>query len=392
MPRKALLFGIVVVLVAFSASPAFAVVQTPKKGVGGQIGGGMPAVEDNPPVLRQLGVSWFYNWALTAIGFMIAPPACVEYVPMVRYKDSTDFRKSEIEGAIITRGYKGYYWLIGNEPDDAGASDSDAKLTSQENLMNSYVQYAKIIKAADPTAKLIVWGFISIRDFTKVPPKEPVGLNFARLLRDALAANGITPAGWHIHLYPYQNGCCDFNAFKTMLSGWLNWQNTVLGGGETWVTEFGPFQATYSANDIQNYMKLTTNFLQNSNDVDRYAWFSLSNGGGGQLYIEWAGGLTSYGTLYASLPDQGTWPSPAACEITPTSTVEPCPDGVSGNLNCDAGGLINEADLSILLNSWATAPNSAPDPPAGQYRADLNGDTKVDESDLSILLGNWKTS
>jgi hypothetical protein len=80
-------------------------------------------------------------------------------------------------------------------------------------------------------------------------------------------------------------------------------------------------------------------------------------------------------------------PSPTSYQIpTPVN----CPSGSTGNLNCDSGGLVNETDLSILLNKWA--PNGpVPTPGANQFTADLNGDGRVDETDLARLLSNWKT-
>jgi len=54
-----------------------------------------------------------------------------------------------------------------------------------------------------------------------------------------------------------------------------------------------------------------------------------------------------------------------------------CQDPIVGDLNLD--GIVDGADLSILLGAWGTA-----DP-----IADLSGDGNVDGADLSILLGNW---
>lgn len=72
-----------------------------------------------------------------------------------------------------------------------------------------------------------------------------------------------------------------------------------------------------------------------------------------------------------------------------------CPNGDKGNLNCDASGLINATDLSILLSQWC--PGNCPVPtgtgyPGGRRSPDLNGDNKVNATDLSILLSNWKPS
>jgi len=54
-----------------------------------------------------------------------------------------------------------------------------------------------------------------------------------------------------------------------------------------------------------------------------------------------------------------------------------CQDAILGDLNLD--GVVNGADLSILLAAWGTA-----DPVA-----DLNDDGIVNGTDLAILLGAW---
>ena len=46
-----------------------------------------------------------------------------------------------------------------------------------------------------------------------------------------------------------------------------------------------------------------------------------------------------------------------------------------GDLNFD--GIVNAADLTILLNGW------------GSSGADINGDGTTNAADLSILLSNW---
>lgn len=77
-------------------------------------------------------------------------------------------------------------------------------------------------------------------------------------------------------------------------------------------------------------------------------------------------------------------PSPA------TPTPETCLNDERGNLNCDSRGLIDEADLNILLSNWSPD-GPVPSPEPGLHSADLNNDDRVDGTDLTILLSNWKT-
>jgi len=56
-------------------------------------------------------------------------------------------------------------------------------------------------------------------------------------------------------------------------------------------------------------------------------------------------------------------------------------EGIPGDLNGD--GVVNGADLAILLGGWGVCPKG------GACPADLNGDGSVNGADLGILLGNW---
>lgn len=53
--------------------------------------------------------------------------------------------------------------------------------------------------------------------------------------------------------------------------------------------------------------------------------------------------------------------------------------GPAADLNGD--GVVNAADLALLLGSWGTCPPPCP--------ADLDGDGSVGSSDLAVLLGSW---
>jgi hypothetical protein len=53
------------------------------------------------------------------------------------------------------------------------------------------------------------------------------------------------------------------------------------------------------------------------------------------------------------------------------------PDAVPGDI--DGDGIVNGADLALLLGAWGSTKSSA----------DLNDDNFVNGADLVILLGNW---
>jgi hypothetical protein len=63
-------------------------------------------------------------------------------------------------------------------------------------------------------------------------------------------------------------------------------------------------------------------------------------------------------------------------ELTLAQTGPICPPPVQGDLNGD--GVVNGADLGILLTGWGT-----------DGAGDLNGDGVVDGADLGILLTAW---
>jgi len=97
----------------------------------------------------------------------------------------------------------------------------------------------------------------------------------------------------------------------------------------------------------------------------------------------------TYTYYIAGTPITGT-PTPTSTP-TPTTTPPPgeCPNGENGNLNCDAEGLINAGDLSILLTKWSPE-GPVPTPNPGQRSADIVVDGAVNAGDLGKLLGHWK--
>lgn len=290
-----------------SPSPAANLgVRTMKKGAAGIVYPG--AATKSPPLYEKLGTSWFYGWHADPNGLSVAEKSCREFVPMLNWKGTEEMARR----LIVDYNKKGLYWLIGNEPDLAGSEDSDGYHAIQENLLSLYIRLAKKVKTLDPTAKLILGGFASVANYTSTNQPQPPGYNFARLLKDRLRGEGITPSGWHIHLY----NCCSFDDFKNSLRNWKSWQNTVLGGGETWITEFGALQTRTGTSE---FMTDTINFMENTTDpnyrVNRYAWFYLLPWNDISHYLANPDGtLTQFGRLYARLPDGRERPKTPLCQ------------------------------------------------------------------------------
>ncbi len=98
-----------------------------------------------------------------------------------------------------------------------------------------------------------------------------------------------------------------------------------------------------------------------NSDVFTLTTFDDGTGGGPALYVGGAFVVSPAGDSYLA-----KW--------------QGCPPGDPADLNDD--GLVNGADLGILLGSWG---------PCGGCPADINGDQIVNGADLGILLGSWTT-
>jgi hypothetical protein len=81
-------------------------------------------------------------------------------------------------------------------------------------------------------------------------------------------------------------------------------------------------------------------------------------------------------------------PGPTQPPVTIIPTPQPTNPTKNYNLNGDASGLVNQADLNLLLSYWNSSGSPALSP--AQKKADFNNDGKVNETDLNLLLANWQ--
>jgi len=92
--------------------------------------------------------------------------------------------------------------------------------------------------------------------------------------------------------------------------------------------------------------------------------------------------ISTFGSLnsYVVCGDPPTIATQTFADLVPCETKGP---GITGDLNGD--GVVDSADLLILLSSWGDCPSPCPPSCIG----DLNDDCTVDSADLLILLSNW---
>ena len=142
---------------------------TAKKGVGGG---------EQPDLLRQLGVSWSYTWYIAPNNFNTV----YEHVPMIWGKDYDPETVT-----TVARAHPGSYWLIWNEPDYWQQANISPLQAAQ-----IYRTLRPLIKAADPTAKLIVGGVFNLN----VAGWRASAREYNRLYGEWPAVEG-----WHVHHY-----------------------------------------------------------------------------------------------------------------------------------------------------------------------------------------------
>jgi glucose/arabinose dehydrogenase len=85
-------------------------------------------------------------------------------------------------------------------------------------------------------------------------------------------------------------------------------------------------------------------------------------------------GEDANGEIY--VVDHGSTTAGAIFKIIPTTGEVTCPEPLLGDL--DGNGVVDAADLAILLGQWGGAGNG-----------DLDGSGSVDAADLAVMLGAW---
>lgn len=264
-----------------------------KKGIGG------PLSINNNSTYDQLNIKWYYDWSIA--GWYDFHNNSYEYVPLFssRFQDFnwclTQENKNLIDSRINARinewGFRGKYWLIGNEPEIEGQDLRPGTVDAVKDAVECYGYVAKAIKTRDPEAKLIMLGLADYSHYDFV-------LSFIQRWKIIWQGTEIANLsqvikGWHFHDYGSYDRCPTDDSKAQQLNQIINEQmglifNQTVPNQEFWVTEMSSIcspgsSSVWCGNPIpdteenrQKYLKTMeclVNSYENSTLVTHYAWF-----------------------------------------------------------------------------------------------------------------------
>ncbi len=270
--------------------------------------------------LKNLGVSWYYDWILDHQWNQRFDNSNFEYVPMIHSHPLPNlaYPQSSVNGwRNLAQSKPGSYWLIWNEPDLWRTNQTTGAVLgiaeSAALAARLYDQISTNIRSSDPNAKLIIGGMSNQGD--------QQWYNWAKEFLDVYksAHNQNLPdfQGWAIHLYKcpgtnvgnwnrYSKDSWRYNDIDTF----RNKVNDELGGSlkELWLTEFGCL-----SEDFDTIIKDQLDWKETYSGINRYAWF-WAGMPPGQDFSNFKGnlfsgvptsasfGLSALGQIYAQYP------------------------------------------------------------------------------------------
>lgn len=237
-------------------------------------------------------LSWYYNWSPYPNSDLI-PADTIEFVPMIHGIDATEDDQTE----RVIRGLpeSSKHLLSFNEPD--GSEGSGGSSISPEDAAKAYIDYVVPFRNGDSGGRN--W-LISHPSTTG----SPNGLDWLRRFNES--CYDIDP----------ENGCpADFvsvhwyGAFAG-LAGWVGTLDEFYNTNSTrdqplklWITELALPQQ--DDDDTVAMMNQTLPYLDDQENVERYAWFGAFRTddanewtGDGVALFDDDGGLTELGALY----------------------------------------------------------------------------------------------
>jgi subtilisin family serine protease len=217
------------------------------------------------------------------------------------------------------------------------------------------------------------------RDFSSGMPSGWSSTGLWNLTNQCAVGGTCEPSS--LYAYYGQTGSCTFNTGGAnngeLLSEPINFP--TVGPGETATLSFCYNLQTenHPSFDIAKFQIVGTSVDQRMGEAPQWVSYSLNvNAFAGQTRtLRW-----HFDTIDGLFNDFRGWQVDRV-RIEVEALVCDFACDVYADLNCD--GVVDGADLLILLGEWGTCPDPTDCP------ADLNGDGTVDGADLLILLGNW---
>lgn len=336
-------------------------IPSPKKGVAGAA---------TPQMLKNLNVSWFYNWHYHP-GFKDSSlnwnrEVWKKFVPLF-YGKSYRSAEARIKEICQKTDYcHGGYYLLGNEPfnfaEDKVKGHDDNQAV--EDAVRFQGEIIKAVRKHDPEAKFIALGLAfrhegRIRAFIREwkdywEKKDPQIADLPTVIK-----------GWHFHTY-FNPGDCPSSdriaqEFKTIADDEMRRvYGKTIPGEEIWITEMGSLNSSANQQQLKTTMKCLVNAYENSSVVTRYAWFYF--GCSPQIHqhcpLPWAsynlvypnnaGGfsLSSLGVEYRQLGQREVGKKKCTCDNWWGKERKE-----KGDFNCD--GQISLRDITLLVSCFA---------------------------------------
>jgi len=259
------LFRVFVVALIYPAAalyPSWASAGCLKKGL---------ASENQPSLLRQLHVAWYYNWSITPLA---AAPSNVKFAPMIWGLKNV----GTLGGPVpIVLGF--------NEPSGSGSGQSNITV-SQAIAAWPQVQSIALVVGAPA-----------------IGSNSAIARAWLTAFMSRIQANHMKVNFIPIHWY----GPPD----PTRLLAFVD-SVYVQFGLPIWVTEFAVRNNATNAYTPQQalaYMQAVLPALESRSYVERFSWFGAAGINSAELapslLVDAAGALTPLGQAYASFPESG---------------------------------------------------------------------------------------
>ncbi|MDO9087768.1 MAG: glycosyl hydrolase [Anaerolineaceae bacterium] len=272
-----------------------------KPALDNRIGFGLASKADANFWAAELGAEWYFDWGTKEL----SRSSKLEYWQTIRVNQD-GYSPSKEKIIAITNKYRGYTWIIGNEPDNKYQDN-----TTPEKYAQIYHELFYLIKTNDPSAKIAIAGV------SQPTPARLIYLDTVLQTYKNLYGEDMPIDWWNIHAYVLReekdswgadipvgvqidhgqlyeiSHHGDLEIFQNNLINFRKWmkdngyQQTPLV-----ITEFGillPGDFGFSPEFIADYLYKSSEWLINYQNeeigypedenriIQKFAWFSLSD-------------------------------------------------------------------------------------------------------------------